>query len=186
MLKVYFFKDINENCKLLMASTSGDKTLRLWDASDFSILRVFESHDRYVTCCAFSPLINDEYIYMASGSNDRTICIWKISGSYLGKKPLNRNKMENWSTDQVNRWIFDTFGNEELFSEIKKAKINGAILTKFTQEILLERFPSLFDGCKIGLAHDIIQRIQWDRFKNNSSVPQFNNSDSNNFGRRRS
>ena len=43
-----------------LASTSGDKTCRIWDTLNFTSLRVLEGHDRYVGCVAFS--LNDEFL----------------------------------------------------------------------------------------------------------------------------
>ena len=61
----------------IFSSTSGDKTLRLWDAANFVCLRVLEGHDRYVNCGAFNPKGD----LLATGSNDKSFNIWKLSGS---------------------------------------------------------------------------------------------------------
>ncbi len=60
----------------VFASTSGDKTCRLWHGANFLCLRVLEGHDRYVNCVAFSPLGD----FVVTGSNDRSFNVWKLSG----------------------------------------------------------------------------------------------------------
>ncbi|CAL8088448.1 unnamed protein product [Orchesella dallaii] len=60
----------------LIASTSGDKTVRLWDLNG-QCLKVLEGHDRFVTSCGFSP----DGKLLASGSNDKKVIIWDLTGS---------------------------------------------------------------------------------------------------------
>ena len=60
----------------LLASTSGDKTCRIWDTLNWISLRVLEGHDRYVGCAAFSS--PDDLL--VTGSNDRSFNVWKLSG----------------------------------------------------------------------------------------------------------
>ena len=60
----------------MFASTSGDKTLRLWNSVTYACLRVLENHQRYVICCSFSP----DGKRVATGSNDKTVNVWSIEG----------------------------------------------------------------------------------------------------------
>ena len=55
-----------------VASGSGDKTVRLWDAATGEERQKLEGHDDYVTAVAFSP--NGKTV--ASGSEDKTIRLW--------------------------------------------------------------------------------------------------------------
>ncbi|PIN22726.1 WD40 repeat-containing protein [Handroanthus impetiginosus] len=57
-----------------LLSSSMDKTVRLWDLSSKSCLKVF-SHSDYVTCINFNP-VDDRYFI--SGSLDAKVRIWSI------------------------------------------------------------------------------------------------------------
>ncbi|KAK7083319.1 hypothetical protein SK128_004099, partial [Halocaridina rubra] len=61
---------------LLLASASGDKTVRLWDPIKLLPLAILESHKRYVTSCAFT----DDGVLLAAGSGDRDVHVWKVDG----------------------------------------------------------------------------------------------------------
>ncbi|KAJ0267137.1 hypothetical protein HA466_0010110 [Hirschfeldia incana] len=57
-----------------LLSSSMDKTVRLWDLSSKSCLKVF-SHSDYVTCIQFNPMDDN---YFISGSLDAKVRIWSI------------------------------------------------------------------------------------------------------------
>ncbi|XWS52034.1 hypothetical protein CRYUN_Cryun11dG0032600 [Craigia yunnanensis] len=57
-----------------LLSSSMDKTVRLWDLTSKSCLRIF-SHSDYVTCIQFNP-VDDRYFI--SGSLDAKVRIWSI------------------------------------------------------------------------------------------------------------
>lgn len=61
----------------LAASSSLDKTARLWDITTKKCLKVLEGHSRFVACCAFS---RDQNL-LATGSNDKSLLIWALIGS---------------------------------------------------------------------------------------------------------
>lgn len=65
-----------------IASASGDKTVRLWDANTGAVIsEALTSHTSLVFTVAFSP--NEKYI--ASGSFDKTVRLWDVeSRSALG------------------------------------------------------------------------------------------------------
>ena len=56
-----------------MASGSFNKEIKVWDSNTGDIVRTLEGHKREVTSVAISP----DGKYIVSGSNDRTVKIWK-------------------------------------------------------------------------------------------------------------
>ena len=56
----------------LLASGSGDKTIRLWDTKTGSLLGTLEGHGNTVWQVAFDPKN-----LLASGSDDSTIKLWR-------------------------------------------------------------------------------------------------------------
>lgn len=60
---------------MILASGSGDRTVRLWDPHDGRHLRTLEGHIGSVTSIAIRP---DEHT-LASGSEDGTILLWNLS-----------------------------------------------------------------------------------------------------------
>jgi WD40 repeat protein len=59
----------------LLASTSNDKTVKLWDASSGAVLQTFEGHLESVDAMAFSP----DGKLLASASSDKTVKLWDAS-----------------------------------------------------------------------------------------------------------
>ncbi len=63
----------------VLASGSGDGTIRLWHVADGSILISLVGYTNWVNCIAFSP----DGIILASGSGDGTIRLWRVIGGNL-------------------------------------------------------------------------------------------------------
>jgi WD40 repeat protein len=59
----------------LLASGSGDNTIKLWDVASGSEVRTLTGHTKGVNSVAFSP----DGRLLASGSGDGTIRLWDIS-----------------------------------------------------------------------------------------------------------
>ncbi|XP_014240372.1 WD repeat, SAM and U-box domain-containing protein 1-like [Cimex lectularius] len=89
----------------LIASTSIDKTCRLWDPYSGNCLHVIESQQRVLTSCAFSP----DATMLATGSLDKNIMIWRLPGIIKFRSFMANdnciNNIETWSVDVVNKWL---------------------------------------------------------------------------------
>ena len=59
----------------LLASASGDRTVKLWDAGTGAALQTLEGHLGNVNAVAFSP----DGKLLASASGDRTVKLWDAS-----------------------------------------------------------------------------------------------------------
>ena len=64
----------------LIASSSDDLTIRLWDLEGNQIAK-FVGHKDFVRHLAFSP----DGQLIASASSDKTICLWDLQGNLLGQ-----------------------------------------------------------------------------------------------------
>ena len=63
----------------LLASGSGDKTIRLWRLADGTPLHTLTGHSDIVNAVAFSP----DGTLLASGSGDQTVKLWRVSDGML-------------------------------------------------------------------------------------------------------
>lgn len=69
----------------MLVSASLDKTLKLWD-NQGNCLKTLAEHSRYVNTVS----CNSDSTIIASGSNDRTVIIWDLTG----KHSLDSNMIE--------------------------------------------------------------------------------------------
>ncbi|MCX7611000.1 MAG: serine/threonine protein kinase [Ignavibacterium sp.] len=76
----------------ILASGSGDKTIKLWDVQTGNLIRTLEGHNRWVTSVTFSP---DGKI-LASGSVDKTIKLWDVETGEL-IRTLEGHNVDVWS-----------------------------------------------------------------------------------------
>jgi hypothetical protein len=63
----------------LLASGSGDRTIKLWEVASGSLVRTLTGHTDWVNSVAFSP----DGRLLASGSGDRTIKLWEVATGSL-------------------------------------------------------------------------------------------------------
>jgi WD40 repeat protein len=77
-----------QNSKLLLASGSYDRTVRLWDINTGECLKILEEHTHRVWSVAFSP----DGRVLASSSSDRTVKLWDISTGQCLKSLLGHSQ----------------------------------------------------------------------------------------------
>lgn len=83
---------------LLLATTSGDKTLRLWSTQSRRLLHECKGHTAAVWSAAFSP----DNTRVVSGSSDGTIRVWNaVSGAEIAQYPTDGRGITavDWSSD---------------------------------------------------------------------------------------
>jgi WD40 repeat protein len=68
----------------LVASASGDKTVRLWDSATGAARGTLEGHSDWVSAVAFSP----DGKLVASASGDKTVRLWDPANAMAGKYTL--------------------------------------------------------------------------------------------------
>ncbi|XP_013413414.1 WD repeat, SAM and U-box domain-containing protein 1 isoform X3 [Lingula anatina] len=160
--------------RLFIFFRSGDKTVRLWDPLKGEPLHTIEGHSRYVTCCAFSG----DGKFLASGSNDKTVKIWKITSEeeltdtatyvdLLGSEEVlaqNKKPIEQWTVENVVSWVQE-LGLDQYADRFRKHAIDGTELAILTQEALekdleidaLGHRNKILRAVKQVMAHPIIQ-----------------------------
>ena len=65
-----------------IASGSGDKTVKVWDAATGEVVQTLQGHSRLVTAVAFSP----DGARLASGSFDERVKVWDAATGARGKE----------------------------------------------------------------------------------------------------
>ncbi len=81
----------------ILASSSEDQTVKLWDLSTGRCLKTFEGHTQLVWSVAFS---SDSQI-LASGSQDDTIKIWDVRTGECIKTLRNDRRYEGMNISDV-------------------------------------------------------------------------------------
>ncbi|KAH9492407.1 WD repeat, SAM and U-box domain-containing protein 1 [Bulinus truncatus] len=127
-----------------IASSSIDKTVRLWNALTQQAIISIDEHFSYVACCAFSS----DSKYLASASNDKTVKIWQLNETHHimanlsgyeegGVTPgypscnFSITSMENWSVQDVCQWLI-SLGLGEHEEKFQKNAIDGKELCSLT------------------------------------------------------
>ena len=64
---------VSPNDKLI-ASSSQDKTIKIWNSADLMLVQTLTGHKKGVWDCAFSPV--DKLLVSASG--DKTVKVWNL------------------------------------------------------------------------------------------------------------
>ena len=69
-----------------LASSSGDKAVKLWRVENGECTRTMEGHSETVQSVAFSP----DGQYLASGSDDKTVKLWSTPGRERSLQTMER------------------------------------------------------------------------------------------------
>ena len=85
----------------MLASSSKDGMIRLWDAEDGSLLRTLTGHTQSVLSIAFSP----DGTLLVSGSDDRTARLWRVEDGML------LHTINNFTEGRVLRVAFSPDGS---------------------------------------------------------------------------
>ena len=118
---------------------------------------MLDKHSRYVSCCSFSQ----DGDYLASGSNDKTICIWKLSFTYgstdsddvdtesaeignsslirvYNQTPLSLNiPPSDWVVNDVCHWLVN-LGMYTCVQHAKEKYVDGQTLLSAGDEEILQ------------------------------------------------
>gem|GEM_PF-1608352 len=82
-----------------LASTSTDRTLRLWDPATGELIRTLAGHERVVTAVAFSR----DGSRLASASDDRTVRLWDMRVPILFLNGSTPSPRANLISDALQR-----------------------------------------------------------------------------------
>jgi WD40 repeat protein len=80
----------------LLASGSGDSTIRVWTVATGKCRQLLDSHENHVWSVVFSPVAIGGKMLLASGSEDGTVNLWQVQtgdpSGICGAKRLNSLK----------------------------------------------------------------------------------------------
>lgn len=83
----YLLKCVISNNNKLIATTSSDKTIKLWNTSTWEADRVLCKHQRWVWDCAFSA----DSMYLLSASSDQSAKLWDLRNGEVVRSYVAQN-----------------------------------------------------------------------------------------------
>jgi WD40 repeat protein len=108
----------------LLASASGDKTVKIWDASTGSLQQTLEGHSDTVRSVAFSH----DSTLLASASFDKTVKIWDASTGSCHQTVVVNTDMTSLLCDNISSNLFTNVRS------IKVDRIAPLTTSKYPQE----------------------------------------------------
>lgn len=71
----------------MIATTSADKTIKLWDSNSFELIRSLNRHQKWVWDCVFSI----DSLYLLSASSDNSAKLWDVNSGDVVKNYTGHN-----------------------------------------------------------------------------------------------
>lgn len=143
---IYFLSWSPDDSKLL--SCGLDTSIRLWDTSSGECLHVLRKHTDQVTACVWMPHGRT----FVSGSHDKKIYEWDISGECLGSYPASFHVNDLTLTSDGKRLIatcadktiqvFDTTTKDQIQMMSETVAITSIFLANDGQSLLVNTFAS--------------------------------------------
>jgi G protein beta subunit-like protein len=75
--KTYILKALFSPDAKLLATTSADKTIKIWNVKDYKHIKTLTGHSRWVWDCVFSA----DSAYLVSASSDHVARLWELQSS---------------------------------------------------------------------------------------------------------
>ena len=91
-----------------MASSSDDRTIRIWDLSTYTIKNVLNGHANYVY-----GLKQVSFDTLSSSSWDKTIKLWNTTTGELMRTLANHTDRMYWSLDMLNDGVTFVSGSND-------------------------------------------------------------------------
>ncbi|WP_084227206.1 AAA family ATPase [Nostoc sp. KVJ20] len=146
-----------------IASSSEDKTVRLWDLDGYPVGKPFRGHEDYVNTINFSP----DGRYIVTGSSDKTVRLWNLEGNSIGK-PFKGHQgvVRSVAFSPDSQYIISSGDDGMRLWDLKGNVVQPFLKLKGRQIKSVAFSP---DGQTIVIASDTLQF--WDRKGNSIAKP---------------
>ena len=83
----YLLKTVVSPDLRTIATTSADKTIKLWDSDTLNLVSTLNRHQRWVWDCTFSV----DSLYLLSASSDQSAKLWDLSNGEVIRNYVGHN-----------------------------------------------------------------------------------------------
>ncbi len=83
----YLLKCLISNDQKLIATASADKTIKLWNTSNWEVKHTLAKHQRWVWDCVFSA----DSMYLISASSDQSAKLWDLRTAEVARNYVAQN-----------------------------------------------------------------------------------------------